>query len=285
MTGARGRRLGIEATENPAEVLEAAASYLASRPAEHKVTLTLLHERAEHAEPGRYWVVREGVPVVGVGFQSPLDFPLLLTPMPRAAARALAETMAGSGVELPGVGGDAGTAAAFAGQWSESRMIGARPEMGQRLYRLGDLRLPDGVPGRLRVATAGDRPAAEALVAAFLEHIGERGHSPDVLARRIGAGQVWLWDDGEPACIAVHSHPIEGVTRIQTVFTPPELRRRGYAAGCVGYLSQHLVGRGLQCVLYTDLGNPTSNSVYRRLGYEAVMEAVRYRFVVGPLSG
>ena len=36
--------------------------------------------------------------------------------------------------------------------------------------------------------------------------------------------------------------------------------------------------RGTRCILYTDLGNPTANSVYRRLGYSAVAEALRYRF-------
>jgi predicted GNAT family acetyltransferase len=30
--------------------------------------------------------------------------------------------------------------------------------------------------------------------------------------------------------------------------------------------------------LYTDLGNPTSNSIYRSVGYQAVAEALRYRF-------
>jgi len=29
--------------------------------------------------------------------------------------------------------------------------------------------------------------------------------------------------------------------------------------------------------LYTDLGNPVSNSVYRRIGYECVAEVTRYR--------
>jgi uncharacterized protein len=35
---------------------------------------------------------------------------------------------------------------------------------------------------------------------------------------------------------------------------------------------------GLRCALYTDLGNPTSNSIYRRIGYRALAEVVRYRF-------
>jgi predicted GNAT family acetyltransferase len=68
------------------------------------------------------------------------------------------------------------------------------------------------------------------------------------------------------------------VTRIQTVYTPDTLRRRGYASACVGQLTRRLVDSGQECILYTDLGNPTSNAVYRRLGYEPVVEALRYRF-------
>jgi len=35
---------------------------------------------------------------------------------------------------------------------------------------------------------------------------------------------------------------------------------------------------GFRCILYTDLANPTSNSIYRRIGYRAVAEGLRYRF-------
>ena len=37
-------------------------------------------------------------------------------------------------------------------------------------------------------------------------------------------------------------------------------------------------------VLYTDLANPTSNSVYRVLGYAPVCEMVRYEFADGPAT-
>ena len=47
---------------------------------------------------------------------------------------------------------------------------------------------------------------------------------------------------------------------------------------CVGFVSRQMVDAGLRCVLYTDLDNPTSNSVYRSLGYRAISENVRYEF-------
>jgi predicted GNAT family acetyltransferase len=68
------------------------------------------------------------------------------------------------------------------------------------------------------------------------------------------------------------------VTRVQAVYTPPDRRRRGYAGATVGAISRASLDRGLRCVLYTDLSNPVSNSVYRRLGYRAVTEVIRYVF-------
>jgi predicted GNAT family acetyltransferase len=46
----------------------------------------------------------------------------------------------------------------------------------------------------------------------------------------------------------------------------------------VAAVSAGVLAAGRRCILYTDLGNPTSNSVYRRIGYRAVVECLRYRF-------
>ena len=78
--------------------------------------------------------------------------------------------------------------------------------------------------------------------------------------------------------MAANSEPVEGVIRMQAVYTPPERRNRGYAGACVAGLSRRMQQAGHRCILYTDLGNPTSNSVYRRIGYRAVREGLRYRF-------
>ena len=78
--------------------------------------------------------------------------------------------------------------------------------------------------------------------------------------------------------MAVHSEPIEGVVRLQAVYTPVEMRNRGYAGACVGGLSKRILEGGNHCILYTDLGDPVANTVYRRNGYSAVAEALKYRF-------
>ena len=55
--------------------------------------------------------------------------------------------------------------------------------------------------------------------------------------------------------------------RIGPGYTPSELRTRGYATALVAALSQYLLSSGHRfCFLYTDLANPTSNSIYQRVG-------------------
>jgi hypothetical protein len=51
--------------------------------------------------------------------------------------------------------------------------------------------------------------------------------------------------------------PVVGVVRLSGVYTPPQTRKRGYAAACVNALSNYLRGTGHRCILYTDLANPT----------------------------
>jgi predicted GNAT family acetyltransferase len=47
----------------------------------------------------------------------------------------------------------------------------------------------------------------------------------------------------------------------------------------VAALSARVLAAGQRCILYTDRANPTSNAVYRRLGYRAVSEGLRYEFM------
>jgi predicted GNAT family acetyltransferase len=192
---------------------------------------------------------------------------------------ALVDAIAEMGVPLPGVNADAATAASFAGQWTERCKSGATPLMGMRLYELFDLGDAPRAAGRLRPAVLDDRSVMIEWTRSFQQEIGEPADDTELrVDRGMAAGQVWVWDDGEAVSMAVNSEPLQGVVRLAGVYTPHDKRKRGYAEACVHALSRHLVGAGYRCILYTDLGNPTSNSIYRRIGYRAVAEWLRYRF-------
>ena len=259
----------IRFTDDPAEVLSSVGGFLLSEPVLHNLILTLIHGRISHPEPGRYWYC-DG----GVVFQSPLDFPATITPMSSEVVEAMVDAISDAGVLLPGINGEAGTAARFAGQWTERHGSAAIPSAGMRLYELGEPRLLSA-PGRMRRANAGDRSLLLQWMDAFHDDIGEpRRDSGPLIDRRA----FYVWEDGELVSMVAHTDAVEGVVRMQYVYTPREKRKRGYAGACVAALSKQLLDAGQRCALYTDLGNPVSNSIYRRIGYRAVAEALRYSF-------
>jgi GNAT superfamily N-acetyltransferase len=280
-------RMGVKVlfSEDPAFVLRRTEKFLSSEPVLHNLILSILHSRVTQGDPGRYWIALHEEETVGVVVQSPLEYPATLTPMGPQAVMALVDAIAEAGVTLPGVNGDAATAASFAGQWSERCKSAAAPFQGTRLYEFlghefSDLGEGPPTEGHLRQAGPRDRSLMILWTRAFQDEIGESANDTEIRVDRwLAAGQIWVWDrNGETTSMAVSREPAQGVVRLSGVYTPPEKRKHGYAAACVHALSKQLRGRGYRCILYTDLGNPTSNSIYRRIGYKAVAEALRYRF-------
>jgi RimJ/RimL family protein N-acetyltransferase len=267
-------------SEDPPFVLSEAGEFLHSQPVLHNVVLSILHERIHESEPGRYWMARQGDKTVGVVVQSPLRFAATLTPMGQQVVRAMVDTIVEAGVSLPGVNGEAATAAGFAGHWTERRKSGAMPFEGNRIYEFLEAGEVPDVNGRFRQAGSTDRDLMIAWIRAFQIETGEPDDDTEVRVDRwLTGGHIWLWEDcGKTVAMAAGREPVAGVVRVSGVYTPPEVRNRGYGTACVSALSNRFSGAAYRCILYTDLGNPTSNSVYRRIGYRAVAEALRYRF-------
>jgi predicted GNAT family acetyltransferase len=175
--------------------------------------------------------------------------------------------------------GEAATAAAFAGTWAQEHRVPCVPTEGERVYRLGALRSVAVAPGRPRVAAAEDRELLVEWYRAF--QVDTDGHVLDPVGmadRSLAEGSVSIWEDGTAVAMANHAPETGGVVRIGPVYTPPETRGRGYATACVEHVSRSIVAAGHTAILHTQLANPTSNGIYQRIGYEPVLEALRYRF-------
>ncbi len=273
----------VAATGSPDRVLRDASEFLRRDPVRHNMVLSVLQARVTHPEPGRYWLARINGEVAGVVLQSPTQFWATVTPMPDDAVRAAVDVIVEQGVELPGVNGQAATAARFAGSWSERARCTARPVQGQRIYEVDDVVGAAAVAGRMRPATEPDRELLAAWFRAFASETGaSAGGDPVVdVARRTAGGHLWLWDDGGPVAVAGIRQPVEAVVRIGPVYTPPARRARGFGSALVAEVSRRVRVAGDRCILYADLDNATSNSIYRAIGYRAVDEALQYEF--GPL--
>ncbi|MFX1571648.1 MAG: GNAT family N-acetyltransferase [Promethearchaeota archaeon] len=89
-----------------------------------------------------------------------------------------------------------------------------------------------------------------------------------------------LFDNDKPVSMARKAGKTPNGNAINLVYTPPSLRRRGYATECVAKLSKKLLEEGNKyCFLFTDLSNPTSNSIYQKVGYRPIIDENHYKFI------
>src|SRR5690606_28161234 len=140
------------------DFLARAGDFLRAEPAAHTVHLTVTETlrtrgaRSYGDEPPEFGVLEQDQKVRAAFFRTP-PHRLCPTPLTPAEADALAGLLHDRGQPLPGVQGDQDTAAAFADAWR--RRTGAEVTLHerQRLYRLGELTVPQPVPpGRARTA-------------------------------------------------------------------------------------------------------------------------------------
>ena len=268
--------------------LAAAESFLRADPFSANVIAVVAGRIAVGAQPDSdnyLWASVDGGDgrVLGVAMQTP-PHALFVSRMPAEAAAALAGALADAGRDLPGVNGAVGSTAAFAQAWSGRGGQISKVVTAMRLYRLGELVRPAGVPGAPALATAPDNVELVAdWLAAFHDEATPRAPVQDWRAfagRRIAAGQVHLWHDaGAPVALAAVSAPAAGVARVGPVYTPPGKRRRGYGAAVTAAATAAALRGGAEHVtLYSDLANPTSNSIYQAIGYRPDHDAEERSF-------
>jgi uncharacterized protein len=255
-----------------------AGEFLGAREAEHNLILGLCSRLrvapALYGEAPYFAVVERDGRVVAATMRTP-PHNLILSELDdlEAIAPLLEDARAQFG-SLPGVVGPKDAVARFAAAWGPARL-----ELAQRAFRADHVAAPAGVPGRMRDYERRDRELAARWMEAFTEEalpepppesseefVDRREEDPD--------GGLVIWEDGgEPVSMAGFGGRTPNGIRIGPVYTPPERRGRGYASAVTAAITQRLLDGGLRfCFLFTDLANPTSNSIYQRIGYEPVSD-------------
>ncbi len=165
----------------------------------------------------------------------------------------------------------------FVEAWRD--LAGATPAVYRDMhaFELRTVRPPRPSAGRFRPAAAPEIDALAAWFVAFGADIRERITADDA-ARRVALlisdGDLVVWEaDGRPVSMAAVSRRTPWSSSVGFVYTPPELRGRGYASAVTAALSQRELDAGQGwCSLFTDQANVTSNHIYADIGYEPKCE-------------
>lgn len=214
-----------------------------------------------------WWRSPAGV-VDGVIVWTP-PHPLQVGMVPDEAVLSLANAFEEWGVNA--VNAERAVADALTASWPD-RAIAQE----QRLHRLAELTPPSPCPaGQARTATTADHELLVEWHRAFGRDTGQPvARAESSVDDRISYGGLALWEHrGVPVSMAGMTRPTAGTVRVAPVYTPPGLRGRGYAAAVTAHISRAALDAGAaEVLLFTDLANPTSNGVYRRIGYRPVAD-------------
>lgn len=260
----------------PGDFLQRAESWLLASEAEHNLHLSLAYVRRDAGATGAdvlFGTVEQDGDLVGCVIRTP-PHKLLITSMPPEAAPDIVGPVAELYDEIPAVLGPADSAVAVASAWTALKGGGWETGMQQRIYRLDQVEPVRPVPGAMRLATMDDLELLTDWGTGFAR---DAGHAfllaREQVNRMIERQDLHIWQDESPASMAVAQGATPNGCRVGYVYTPPELRGRGYASALVARLSQRMLDSGMTfCVLYTDLGNPTPNAIYQRIGYNVICD-------------
>jgi uncharacterized protein len=184
---------------------------------------------------------------------------------------------------VPGVMGEEKATKAFAAYWNENTGTSSHEGMRQRIHELRKVNPVQYPEGNFRQATIDDLDRAIKWGHSFhADCFGDSGH-PQIddhqIKTMIVEGNFFFWNDPEPVSMAALTRPTPHGISVSFVYTPLEFRERGYASAVVARLSQQCLDKGREfCTLYTDLSNPTSNSIYQRIGYSPVADVTEFQF-------
>jgi predicted GNAT family acetyltransferase len=279
--------MDVRVHHDPSEYWALVRPLFAADPMRHTHGLSVIRRLVEAPDPGdepplllSIWDRSE---LAGAVFRT-APWPVGVSALPGAADQAAASTLLEVDPELPAVSGPREAAERFAGVWSALTGVTVKEVMALRLYRLGELAKP-AVRGTARLGTQDDVSLMAGWRSAFeIEAVGRerqpgRAESDVRRSLALGNGMV-LWEvDGHVVSYAAVGAPIDGMSRIGPVYTPPEYRGHGYGSAVTAAASQWALDAGAEhVILFTDLANPVSNSIYQRIGYRRVYDQTELEF-------
>jgi GNAT superfamily N-acetyltransferase len=273
----------IERHPSAAAFLERAGARLIEDEARYHLILGIARRLEEHPEAtpdGAYFAtVDDDFDVMSAAIMTP-PHGLVTTALGKKGIAALVDDLGSRAI--PSIHAPVETSDAFARAHAERRGCLCEMHWDLRIHVLDAVAEVKTAKGALRKARIDEHSFYTQCVRAFREAVGEHVElsAEEVANRHLHAGSVWFWeDDGKIVSTALATGSTPHGVRIGAVWTPKELRGRGYATSCVAALSRAMLAAGKRwCFLYTDVKNPTSNAIYARIGYRPVADFREWTF-------
>jgi GNAT superfamily N-acetyltransferase len=283
----------VELIESVDEFITTTAEFRATDPLRTNVigSVSLSVADGDRSYDAYYWWVVRGDEggVVGIAMRTS-PYNMIVSTMPSDAARLLGESLGRHDDAVPGIIGPDDVVEAVSASYAESKSLGStRGTFEQRrdlLYELEELVTPE-VEGLGRPAREDETETLAQMYVAFADEATIPPITIDdaraMAARHLTHQSLFCWEvGGHVVSMAGHAPLVTTgesvIGRVGPVYTPPHYRRHGYGSALTAHVSRHLLEKGARVMLFTDAANPTSNAIYRVIGYRLIDQMVQMGF-------
>jgi hypothetical protein len=279
--------------KDPREFQDRVLEYLAKREAENNLILGILANLiyGDYSDNPPYLAVFEDAGTIhGVSLCTP-PWPTLVSyenppPEDEVVKVMLGDMRASLQEDFTGLTGNKEFVTNLVSQWEKDTGEKAILKTSMRIYKLEEVQPVSGIPGRMRPAQKEDRKTLVDFFVGFQRDAHHEDPDLDRAKKQVDGffssddpfRGLMIWEkDDQPVSMAGYAGPTPNGIRIAAVYTPPEMRRKGYASALTAAVSQFLLDQDYRfCFLFTDLLNPTSNHIYQHIGYQPVNDVDRY---------
>lgn len=256
----------------------------------HNLILGLAYGIRDHkVEPSLplYYSIESNGKVIACALRSNHDRPFIVTEMPEGFVDFLIKDLASNNIELAAVVGEESTATYFKNQWINLNNLNFKINIHLGVYECFNVIFPKVMTGELRQATQEDRITLKKYIIGFYQDcfpdqpiIDENIEKS--IDRLLENKSLFVLQNSKKEIISMAANTrstLNGGT-ISLVYTPKEFRGFGHASTTVSLLSDILIknGKKFTC-LFTDLTNPTSNSIYQKIGFIKIGQNIHFDFI------
>ncbi|MFZ3588805.1 GNAT family N-acetyltransferase [Bacillus sp. DJP31] len=278
----------LTVVNHPAALLEKAESMLLVNEAKNNLMLGLLYQahKAETGLENYFFAYAELEDEMRMAFIKTPNKNLIIAsggPISEEFLEDVIAELLQLNLSIPGIVGERTLANDFATVWTKKTGKKLVVDVEQLIYQLdvvNEERIGSGV---MRLAGVQDLDTISQWIYDFAKVTPDL-LTPEVARQKaeddVNSQTIYLWTlNNSVVSMAKEARPTNNGVVVTLVFTPEEYRGMGYASSLVASLSKHLLEEGYKfCSLYTDLANPTSNHIYREIGYYQISESIMYSF-------
>jgi uncharacterized protein len=151
-------------------------------------------------------------------------------------------------------------------------------EMDQRIYYCDKVLSESDIDGVVRLASMDDFSVLRYWINTFYSDV--EGNEPieetdKELIEVIKNKRLYVLEhNGEVVAMTGKTRPLTNSETICLVYTPKQLRKNGYASKLVEEVTKLILTEKEMVTLYTDLANPTSNSIYMKIGFKPYCDSL-----------